>query len=79
MTPQEQFKQRYVTSVEICAELGISRNALFKHRRKGGMPDAIELCDCKGGIIVAMWDRELVQPHLDAYRAQVAARKDRAA
>lgn len=79
MSPQEEFNAKYVTSTELCQELGISRSSLANRRTAGGLPGAIDVPRPDGTAHVVLWLRDQVAPHVEAYRAQLAQRRGGAA
>jgi hypothetical protein len=73
-TPQEEFDERYVTSAEVCIDMGVTRSSVFNRRRAGGLPGAIEVRTRDGGIHLLLWVRSDVAPHLERWRAQLRCR-----
>lgn len=70
LTP-EQFKLRYITSVEICKLLDVTRATVLQARRRGMLPNPIRFLDRKHYV----WDREEVKPFLDAWTLSLASRR----
>lgn len=71
MTAQQEFDATYITSSEICRELGITRATIVQGRSRGLLPDAIEI---NGGQLI-IWKRDAVRPHLDAWKLMLQARR----
>lgn len=69
-TAQQLFDERYITSTEMMASLGVTRTAIFNARRTGKLPDPI---DVQGQIFI--WERETVAPYLDAWKIILDARR----
>lgn len=69
MSPQEQFDEIYITSSEICRELGVSRSALLKAKRRGELPAPI-VCEQ-----LQLWHRAAVRPYVDAWKARLEGRR----
>lgn len=62
-TPQDEFNDRYITSVEICDTLGVSRSAIVRAKERGKLPPPIFV----NGAQIQLWLREDVKPYLDAW------------
>ncbi len=73
-TPQQDFDDKYVTSMEICIDLDVSRSSVLNRRRAGGLPDAIEVRTRDGGLHLLLWCREDIAPHLETWRTQMRKR-----
>jgi hypothetical protein len=73
-TPQEEFDSRYVTSTEVCVDLGVTRASVLNRRRTGNLPDAIEVRTRDGSIHLLLWERDRIGPHLEAWRRQLRRR-----
>jgi hypothetical protein len=74
LTAQEEFDDRYVTSAEICVDMGVTRSSVVNRRKAGGLPGAIEIKTRDGGIHLLIWVRADVAPHLEAWRSQLRQR-----
>lgn len=70
-TSQWRFDGKYVTSSEICKRLGVSRAAMTAARRRGMLPDPVSL----NGTQIYLWEREVVQPYLEAWELTLKARR----
>lgn len=73
MTDDEIFRKDYMTSTEICEEMGINRSTLVFAQKSGRLPSAIRVC----GSHVSIWRRETVRPHLDAWKVIYRQRKNK--
>lgn len=71
MTAQEEFDKTYITSSEICRELGIHRATIVQGRKRGRLPEPITL----NGDQLMIWKREVVRPYLDDWKASLQARR----
>lgn len=60
MTAQEEFDRDYITSSEICRLAGVSRLNVMQDKRRGNLPNPIEI---NGGQIT-VWKRVDVQVYL---------------
>ncbi len=69
MSPQERFDAVYSTSSEICRELGVSRPALLKAKRRGDLPAPI-VCEQ-----LQLWHRAEVRPYVDAWKERLDGRR----
>lgn len=65
---QQRFDLRYITSAEICAALGVNRTTVLAARKRGFLPDAIVI----GDGVVCIWEREPLQPYLEAWKLTLA-------
>ncbi len=75
MTAQQEFDETYISSTEICQELGISRATVAMGRRRGILPDAVEVLRPDGAAHVTLWKRAVVRPHLDKWKESLAQRR----
>ena len=66
-TAQEEFDEIYISSSEICAELGVSRATIVRGRERGLLPDPIVLN--KGQI--QLWKRAEVRPAIDGWKLRL--------
>jgi hypothetical protein len=74
-TPQEDFDGKYVTSMEVCVDLGVTRSSVLNRRRAGRLPGAIEVRTRDGSLHLLLWIREDVAPHLDDWRRTLRGRR----
>lgn len=70
-TAQAEFDATYITSSEICKELGVSRAAIVSGRRRGLLPDPVII----NGAQILVWKRDAVRPFLDAWKLMLQARR----
>jgi hypothetical protein len=68
---QTHFDKQYIAASEIMETLGVTRAALLYARRVGRLPNGIVVS--KGLLFV--WEREKIQPHLDAWQKELLARR----
>ena len=71
MTPQEEFDAMYITSAEICEQLGITRTAVGNGRKRGLLPDPIVV----NGAQILIWKRATVARYLEAWKINLQARR----
>jgi hypothetical protein len=74
-TAQEEFDETYISSTEICKELGITRATVTNGRQRGMLPDAIELLRPDGAPHMVLWRRDRVRPFLDAWKIALQSRR----
>jgi predicted DNA-binding transcriptional regulator AlpA len=67
---QREFDERYISSTEMMASLGVTRTTILLARRTGKLPDPI---DIQGKIFI--WERDKVTPYLDAWKIILDARR----
>lgn len=68
---QRAFDKKYITSSEIQKELRIERSTLLNARRRGMLPNPVIV----QGVGAFIWEREELQPYLDAWRLSLACRR----
>ena len=71
VSAQQKFDETYISSSEICRQLGVSRAAIVNARRRGLLPDPIVVND----IQLYLWERETVQPYLEAWHFMLRSRR----
>lgn len=71
MSAQEKFDSTYISSSEICRELGVTRATIVNARRRGLLPDPVIVND----IQLYLWERETVQPYLEAWLLMLKSRR----
>lgn len=69
-TTQERFDRLYITSSEICRDLGVTRPSILQARRRNLLPEPITLHGC-----LYIWERAAVAPYVDAWRIILNARR----
>jgi hypothetical protein len=71
-TAQQRFDKTFITSAEICREVGVNRTTVLSAKNRGLLPDAILVND-----LVCIWERATVRPYIDAWKLyRTASRKD---
>ena len=70
-TPQEVFDEMYITGSEIQKIMGVERSSVLGARRRGLLPQPIQVRGARAFI----WEREKVQPYLEAWRISLASRR----
>lgn len=71
VSAQEKFDNTYISSSEICRQLGVSRAAIVHARRRGLLPDPVVV----NGVQIYLWERDTVRPFLDAWNLNLMARR----
>lgn len=74
MTAQEEFDAKYVSSTELCRDLGVSRMAVMKARGRGALPEPVRVTRPDGSSHIMLWDRKELEPHLAKWRAELEGR-----
>ena len=57
---EEDFNNKYISSIEIASRMGVTRAAIMQARSDGRLPGSFSVC----GGVVFLWERELVEPHI---------------
>lgn len=70
-TAQQRFSRIYITSSEICERMEVSRPTVLNARKRGILPDEIEI----GDGVVYIWERDTIEPYLSAWALSLAARR----
>lgn len=70
-SPQERFDEIYITSTEIQEELNVSRSNILNARRRGMLPDPIQI----KGVRAFIWEREKTRPFIEAWKLSLASRR----
>lgn len=68
---QKEFEKKYITSSEICENLGVSRSTLQQARERGLLPEPIHA----KGARVYFWERAKVAKHLEAWEITLKAKR----
>ena len=71
ITGQELFDKRYITSTEIGERLKVERSTILHARNRGMLPEPIKV----RGVGLFIWDRDLVEPYLEAWEISLASRR----
>lgn len=72
-TAQQRFDKTYISSAEICRKLRVSRPSVSAARRRKLLPDPVFV----DGMAICIWEREPLQPFLDAWRIVLGARRNK--
>jgi predicted DNA-binding transcriptional regulator AlpA len=75
MEAQQEFDAKYVSSTEICRELGVTRATILNARRRGALPEPVRIDRPDGSPHVLLWLRDTVTPYIEKWRAQLDARR----
>lgn len=70
-TAQQRFDETYITSTDLQRELGVSRAAVLYARKRGTLPEPVVVNDGQ----LTMWERDTLKPYLDAWVADLNARR----
>lgn len=70
-TAQQRFDEQYISAAEICRTYDIDRVRLHQGRRRGLLPNAIEIRN-GGGFL---WEREPIEPYLKEFIEGVYRRR----
>lgn len=65
------FETKYITSSEICEDLGVARSVLMNARERGMLPGAILIRK----VNFYIWERAAIAPYLDAWRISLKVRR----
>lgn len=68
---QERFDRTYITATEISKLMGVSRPAVLRAKQRGFLPEPVHV----GDMMVTIWEREAIQPALDAWKRVLSCRK----
>lgn len=74
-TAQQRFNKMYISSAEICRDLGVTRPSVMNARKRGQLPDPIFVDE----HAICIWEREPLQPFLRAWRIILDAKRTGAA
>lgn len=72
-TAQQRFDRLYISSTEICRDMGVTRPTVMQARRRGLLPDPVSL----GPSVTCYWERETVRPYLNAWKLILDVRRNR--
>lgn len=78
MDAQQEFDNKYVSSTELCTDLGVTRATIVNARRRGALPEPVKINRPDGSPHVMLWLREEVEPYLERWRAELAERRGEA-
>lgn len=75
-TMREDFHRKYITSAEICKEVGVSKMSLMWARNSGWLPGEIFIQ--AGSVLI--WERDWIRSFIDAWKEdREKQRRDREA
>lgn len=69
---QTKFNETYITASEMCERLKITRTSLLQARRRGQLPNPIDVCQQR----IFVWERKAVEPYLDAWEQILKIRRE---
>lgn len=76
MSAQEEFDNKYISSTEVCQQLGVHRTTVLLALRTGRLPAAIVLKRPNGQPQILLWERASMLPVMEQWaetRAQRAS------
>lgn len=79
MSAQEDFDKTYVSSTELCRTLGVTRATLVNGRRRGALPEPVQITRPDGSPHVMLWLRDEAQPYIDKWLAELGDRRSASA
>lgn len=79
MFTQEQFDAQFITSIELCTELGVGRATVLNLIRSGRVPEPIQIRRASGAIMLTLWNRSQLDELIPVLRYEINARKGVAA
>jgi len=74
VSAQLEFDNKYISSTEVCQQLGIHRTTVLLALKTGRLPDAIVLRRPNGQPQILLWERAPLQPYLADWAANRAQR-----
>lgn len=78
MTAQEEFDAKYISSTEICRDLGVTRASVVNARNRGVLPEPVHVRRANGDPHIMLWDRKVATPYILAWKELLAATRDAA-
>lgn len=79
MNDQEEFDRTYISSIEVLAELKISRCSLVRAHKRGELPQGIKVLRPDGAPHVILWKRDEARPLIEAWKVRLNKRPTRSA
>jgi len=73
VTAQDEFDEKYISSTELCQELGVTRATLVNGRRRGALPEPVRINRPNGDPHVMLWLREEVGPYVERWKVELSA------
>lgn len=74
MSAQVEFDNKYISSSEVCAQLGVHRTSVLLALRSGRLPDPIRIMRPNGQPQILLWERTDIAPYLADWAANRAQR-----
>lgn len=74
MSAQQEFDDKYISSTEICQQVGIHRTTVLLAIKTGLLPTPIVIRRPNGDPLILMWERAIAAPILAEWRATRAQR-----
>lgn len=74
MSAQEEFDKKYISSTEVCQELGVHRTTVLLALKTGRLPDPVVLRRPNGQPQILLWERAPLLPILADWKQQRAGR-----
>ena len=74
MSAQLEFDNKYISSTEICQQLGIHRTTVLLGIRTGKLPTPITINRPNGDPLILLWERAIAAPILADWQATRAKR-----
>lgn len=69
MTAQAEFDEKYISSIELCDVLGVTRATLMNGYRRGALPEPMRIKRPGGTTHVMLWVREEITSHVAKWKA----------
>jgi hypothetical protein len=73
LAAQVEFDRKYISSTELCKELGVTRATLVNGRRRGALPEPVRINRPNGDAHVMLWLRDEVKPYVDTWKVELIA------
>lgn len=72
-SPQQLFDEQYISTMEMCKELGVNRASITNAIKRKFLPEPIVVSQSQ----MHLWERPVVRPILDAWKLVLKARKSK--
>jgi hypothetical protein len=72
VTAQEEFDSKYVSSTELCRDLGVTRATLVNGRRRLALPEPVRIYRPNGDVHIMIWLRAEAAPYVERWKAELA-------
>lgn len=73
MTAQEEFDAKYISSTEICRDLGVTRASIVNARHRGVLPAPVHVRRANGDPHIMLWERVVATPYIIAWKEMLEA------